>query len=72
MYGTHAELAAKGVDTTALLGLLQEEVEKKSYNGDDEGKGNQKQGNCKGGSPVYLIITTYISQNRSKKVFTNI
>ena len=24
MYGTHAELAARGVDTNALLGLLQE------------------------------------------------
>ncbi len=38
MYGTHAELAARGVDTNALLGLLQEGEEGREGTGKDKCK----------------------------------
>ncbi len=38
MYGTHAELAARGVDTNALLGLLQEGEEGRDGTGKDKCK----------------------------------
>ncbi len=38
MYGTHAELAARGVDTNALLGLLQEGEAGRNGTGKDKCK----------------------------------